>query len=319
MSILTFKDLVNLKADEWNERVAIEYDISVEELKDIVIRRDLRLLENRIKHQVTKDEIEEMASDQKEIDLFNVDLFADGDNSVIYEPTVLDKFTVKISDTDDIVDSIALTGKIVVGADFSKSNLSDSYFCGCTFYQCNLRDVDFGNSVFVSCDFIACDMTSLDFTGSTISRSHIYESSLVGSHFDYVAMSDSMVVESNMDRSTSIQSRLMFTGFSDISMVSLDWKDSDIVQCTFTHCDLKDSDFKRVVMVDSMLIRSNLIGADLNSLSVTCISMSSCTYDEKYKSFFEMDHLLYSPAVFEWEDVDDYMDEEDDDEEDKIW
>ena len=141
MSILTFKDLVNLKADEWNERVAIEYDISVEELKDIVIRRDLRLLENRIKHQVTKDEIEEMASDQKEIDLFNVDLFADGDNSVIYEPTVLDKFIVKISDTDDIVDSIALTGKIVVGADFRGKRYSyfvGSCLCGCWCYiDCN--------------------------------------------------------------------------------------------------------------------------------------------------------------------------------------
>jgi fluoroquinolone resistance protein len=322
MNALTFKDLVDLKADEWNTQVASEYDIDVEELKDIITRRDLRLIENRLQNNITKEEIEDLASDQKSEDTFNSELFKEGDVSVVYEPTVLDKFIIRISDTEDIVDSVAITGKVIIGAKFSNSNLSNSYFCGCTFYKCDLTDVDFGNSVFVSCDFIDCEMTRVDFTGSTISRSHFYECILVSSTFDYVALSECMFVACDFDFATFIQCRILFTGFSDCALTNVDWKDSDIVQSTFTNCNCRDGDFKRAVMVVSILIRVRLIGCDLNSLSVTCLTISECEYEDKYKHFFEMEHLLYSPAIFEWDDSDDMSidsDIEDVDDFDEPW
>jgi len=312
MSKLTFNDLVDLKADEWNSQVALEYDINVEDLKDIVTRRDLKLLENRLHHNITKDEIDILASNQQSDDERNVALFSAGDVSVIYEPTVIDKFVVRISDTEDIVDSVAVTGKIVIGADFTNSNLSNSYFCGCTFYRCNFTGVDFGNSVLISCDFISCTMPSIDFTGSTISRNHFYECNLRKSTFDYVALSDCMMVACDLTFTTFIQSRILFTGFNDSELVGVDWKDSDIVQSTFTKCNAQDGDFKRAVLVDSILIRVNLLGCDLNSLSVTCLTISDCKYESKYNHFFEMDHLLYSPSVFEWDDEIDFIDDIDD-------
>lgn len=313
MSVLTFKDLVDLKADEWNTQVAFEYGVNVEELKDIITRRDLRLIENLIQHNVTKDEIELLASHQQSNDELNISLFKEGDTSVVYEPTVIDKFVVRITDTEDIVDSIAITGKIIIGANFSKSNLSNSYFCGCTFYRCNLTEIDFSNSVFVACDFILCKMPSSDFTGSTISRSHFYECNISSTTFDYVALSDCMMVGCDLHLGTFIQSRILFTGFSDSELQNVDWKDSDIVQSTYTNCKCVDSDFKRTVLIDSILIRVNLIGCDLNSLSVTCITMSECEYDHKYKHFFEMEHLLYSPAIFEWNDDPDTLSDFDSD------
>jgi uncharacterized protein YjbI with pentapeptide repeats len=325
MNELTFKNLVDLKADEWNTLVAAGYDIDVEELKDIITRRELRLLENKLQHNITKDEIEELAVIQQDEDSLNVELFNEGDTSIVYEPTVIDKFVVRITDTEDIVDSIAVTGKIIVGANFNKSNLSNSYFCGCTFYKCDLSNVDFGNSVFTSCDFVSCDMVSSDFTGSTIARTHFYECLLSSSTFDYVALSDCMVVACDLNKVTFIQCRVLFTGFTDSTLINVDWKDSDIVQCTFTICNCSDSDFKRAVIVDSVIIRTNLMGCDLNSLSVTCLTISNCEYEDKYKHFFEMEHLLYSPAIFEWgnnvesddPDIEDY--DEDDDEGKNLW
>ena len=111
-----------------------------------------------------------------------------------------------------------------------------------------------------------------------------------------------MVVACILDDSSITQSRILFTGFNDCSVINVNWKESDIVQCTYTSCDCKNSDFKRVTLVDSILIRCSLIGCDLNSLSVACITISDCDYDAMYKHFFEMEHLLYSPSVFEWDD-----------------
>jgi uncharacterized protein YjbI with pentapeptide repeats len=316
MSVLTFKDLVDLKADEWNTKVAEEYGIPVEEIKEQILRRDLRLLDNRLTHRITKDEIEQMAEEQKLLDRTIVEIFKDGDSSVIYEATAIDKFKIKITDTEDIVDSVAITGKIIIGATFRNSNLSSSYFCGCTFYQCNLSNVDFGNSVFIGCDFVNCNMHNIDFNGSTISRCHIYECNMNSSVCDYVALSDSMIVACNLDDLSITQSRILFTGFNDCSCVNVKWKESDIIQCAYTSCDCKHSDFKRVTLVDSIIIRCILIGCDLNSLSVTCITVSDSDYDDRYKHFFEREHLLYSPSIFEWSGTNDdnAVDDEADDE-----
>lgn len=300
--MLTFKDLVDLKADDWNNRVALEYGIGVEDLKDQILRRELRLLENRIKQRITKEEIDSLSKEQKLLDDINLELLKDGDYNSIYEPVSIDKFKIKITDTEDIVDSIAITGKIIVGANFSKSNLSDSYFCGCTFYQCKLIDVDFGNSVLVGCNFVDCDMKSIDFNGSTITRTHFYECQMNKSLMDYVALTDSMLVGCNISYMSTTQSRILFTGFNDCVSIGVNWKESDIVQCSFTNCEMNESDFKRVTLVDSILMRCSLMKCDFNSLSVTCITLFECEYDSKYNHLFKMESLLYSPSKFEWTD-----------------
>lgn len=304
MDELTFHNLVNLKADQWNRLVADVYDVPVEELKELVLMKDLKSLDSQLRYDISKDNIEALANYQASIDHENALKYRDGDDSVLYEPSIIDKFRVKVTDTKDIVDSIALTGKIVIGADFTKSNLSDSYFCGCTFYNCKFNEVNFGNSIFVSCDFITTSLKHTDFNGSTMSRCHFYECNLTSSVFDYVALSDCMVVNSVMDEMSAVQSRILFSGFSDCVMDDAKWKDTDIVVSTFTNVSMKNIDFKRSVISDSIFIRTDLTGCDLSSLSVTCITITDCKYDDRYKHFFDMEQLLYSPSVFEWESHD---------------
>lgn len=306
MTDLSFHNLVNLKADQWNCLVADAYDVPVEELKELVLIKNVESNGSHVKYEINKNQIEELANYQANIDYDNALKYKAGDDSIINEPSVIDKFRIKISDTKDIVDSIALTGKIIIGADFSKSNLSDSYFCGCVFYDCKFDHVNFGNSVFVSCDFILASMKHTDFNGSTLTRCHFFDSNLSSSVFDYVALSDGMVVNSVLDNMSAVQSRIMFSGFSDCVMNEAKWKDTDIILSTFTNITMTNIDFKRSVITDCIFIRSDLTGCDLSSLSVTCITLTNCKYDDRYKHFFDMEQLLYSPSVFEWDDSDDY-------------
>ena len=100
---------------------------------------------------------------------------------------------------------------------------------------------------------------------------------------------------------TFTQSKILHTGFSDCIIHNSDWKDTDIVQCSFTSCHFTGSDFKRSTIVDCIFIRSDFTKCDFNSTLVSCITQTMCVYEEKYSYLFEMDHLLYSPAIFEWE------------------
>jgi len=303
MDILTFDDLITLRADAWNLMVAECYNLSVEELKEHIYHRDIRLINDRISKRINKAHFDPFVTEQRKIDKENVIEFTNGNKDVIYDKTLIDSFTVKITNTDDIVESISLLGKIIIGANFNKSNLSNSYFCGCTFYNCDLSQIDFGNSVFVLCDFVNCYINKTDFNGSTISKCNFFECNIINSKMDYTVFSDCMFVESNLQNSSLVQSRLLYSAFDDCNLTYVNWGDSDIVQVVIGNSDCKHSDFKRVTLVDSILLHSDFFECNLDSIIVTCITVSKTKYDPKYKSFFETDRLSYSPSLHEWEPI----------------
>lgn len=294
--------LINSTADEWNSRVAMSIGVPVSSLRDMVISRELRIAESKINLYIDKHLIDDIAKDQLTEDADTKVKLLNADNESAYNPTIIDKFIIKVKSAEDnIVESIALTGKILVGVDFSESDLSNSYFCGCVFYNCSFKNCSLESSVITGCVFNTCDFTECDLTGSTIARTQIYESTLINSVFEYCSISDSALLSNVFDSSTFIQSKILFTGISDSSLIKCDFKDTDIVQCSLVNSDFSSGDFKRSTLVDSILVRSNFSSCDLASLMVTCITQVKCLYDSKYESLFAMDLLLYSPALFEWE------------------
>jgi uncharacterized protein YjbI with pentapeptide repeats len=296
-----FTDLVNLKADEWNESVASKFGITTDELKQLTQSGELRSVGERIKLNISKQSIQKLSHEQDAIDKETRKLFTQGDYSIIYEPTALDKFRIRVSDGEKLTESIALTGKIVIGADLSGSDLSHSYLCGCTFYNCNFNNCNIEYSVISSCIFNNCSFIKSDLTASTISRSKFYECILDKGTYDYVTISDCIFIASTISDSTIIQSKILYTALCDCLANRCDWKDSDLIECSFTNINFSESDFKRSTVVDCLMIRCNLMKCDFNSFSVTCLTASNCKYESQYESIFDMKHSLYSPSVFEWE------------------
>lgn len=298
-----FDELVNLTADKWNVKVANSFGCSVDELKTNTSISGLRHIGDRIKIQIYNNTILSGVDSNNIIDELNT-ILSDKGNSLIYEPTKLDKYRIRINEKGSVIESIALTGKIIVGCDFTNSDLNNSYFCGCTFYNCIFNNVNLTYSVINACIFNSCTLNKCDFTSSTIARTRFYECNIEYSTHDYVNISDCVYIACSMSDDSIIQSKILYTSFSECILTHSDFKDTDLIQCIFTNTNLKTSDFKRSSMVDCMLVRCDLSACEFNSFSITCTSNSLCKIDDINKSIFQMNHSLYSPSLFEWESED---------------
>ena len=297
-----FDDLVNLPADEWNKSVAETLGVTVDQLRDSVLTREIDATKNSIKLKINKAKVKKLGKLQVDNDkLFNQNPKIDDDDGSVYRAGLLEKFTFTISDEDQIVESIALTGKIMVGIDFSKSKFTESYFCHCTFYNCKFDYSVLTDCTITNCNFTKCSFIGVDFAGSTIARTKILESTLNNSIFEYVNMSDCSIILSILNSIKISQARILFTGFSDCEIDKSDWKDSTLVQCSLSNVKLTNSDLRRASFIDTMFIRVDFTGIDMELASVTCITSAMCFYDPIYKDFFEMSHQLFSPSVFEWD------------------
>ena len=95
-----------------------------------------------------------------------------------------------------------------------------------------------------------------------------------------------------MSDDSIIQSKILYTSFSECILTHSDFKDTDLIQCIFTNTNLKTSDFKRSSMVDCMLVRCDLSACEFNSFSITCTSNSLCKIDDINKSIFHRETYL---------------------------
>lgn len=303
-----FDDLVNVSADEWNKSIADGFGITIEQLQDYILTREIDSTKKLIKLKINKAKVKKLGNSQINVDK---QLYEENDDDSIYEASLIEKFTVTLSDDEKLVDSIALTGKIIIGFDFSKSKLTESYFCHCTFYNCKFDYSTLNDSTITNCNFTRCSFIDVDFTGCTIARSKILECTLNHSNFEYANISDCSIILSFLNSIKISQARLLFTGFSDTDIDKSDWKDSTLVQCSLSNVKLTNNDLRRASFIDSIFIRVDFTGADFELASVTCITSAMCFYDPVYKDFFEMSRSLYSPSVFEWENEELNEDDED--------
>jgi hypothetical protein len=133
-------------------------------------------------------------------------------------------------------------------------------------------------------------------------------------------ITDSVIISVDMRDISFNQSKILYTGFSECNISASDWKDTDIIQCTFTDCTINESDFRRSTIVDCILLRVSFESSDFTSVIVSCLSQVKCKYDEKFSYLFEMDHLLYTPSLFEWGDIESNDEDGDEDGDDEpLW
>lgn len=288
-------DLVNLNADEWNILLSEEMNISVNILKKLSLAREF-ISDDKSKIIIYKDTFKEIFKQtQYEKTLLN---------DVMDTSNILDKYVVMMSDEEQVINSISCSGKIIVGLDFTKAHLEDSYFSNCVFYNCNFTDTNFGSSVFNSCTMNHCNNQNADFGVSTLSRNKFISCNFKSAGLEYSVFTDNAFLSCDLSQTSFRQSKILYTGFNECNIKGTDFREVDFVQLSSVDSDFKYSDFRKAKMVDSILLRTNLSKCNLDTFSASAITHNQCNIDDKYKDYFKMAHHLNTPSLFEWEQED---------------
>jgi len=297
-----FNDLVNLNADEWNLLVSADLKMPISKIRSLITYRELMVDVGKIRLQINKNLVTQSGLEQikieEELSQQYEKIFKDSfDESV----STLKNYTVKLENNKKLISSVACTGKIIIGLDFSNSELSGCYLTNCVLYNCNFSLSNMESSFITSCSFVDCSIDGVDFTGSTLSRNSFISCKFTKSNFTYSVLSDNVYCNCNLDGSNLLQARILFSGFRDCTMQNMLCRDADMGQIVVSNSILKGSDFKHSSIMDAIFTRVNLLECNLDNIITGALTLNSCQYDKKYKHYFTMDHLTYSPAIFEWE------------------
>ena len=283
----TLQNFIESKADIWNSRLASHLDMTVEALKDIIMQRNLDVITEDVSHRINKKYITETYNNLYE---------------TLGATESFHNYVLEFSDNDFEPKALSITGKIIIGLNFTRSILNESYFNNCILYKCNFTSTAFETCVFNSCVFNNCVLDSSDFTSSTFYRSRFYECSMSDCIFDYSVINDCMFTVCRMPYIQMKQVKLLATGFVDCEIFSSDLKDANMILVSMSNCDLSKCSLRRASLIDGIFIRVNMKECDFSQMSITALTTTCCDYAVEHANLFEISHGLYSPSTFEWDE-----------------
>ena len=297
-----FDDLMNLNADEWNQSIAFQIGMPLGKLKTLIAHQELMLDVGSLRLQINKNDITKSGKEQlareKTLKKQYKKLFKDDYKEAI---TTLKNYVVTIEDDDIIITSIACTGKIIVGIDFSNSQLENSYFNHCIFYNCNFTKCHMESSFITSCSFINCNLNDIDLIGATLARNSFLLSDMTRINYTYAVLSDNAFVNCDLSKSNFLQARILFSGFNECHLIHESFRDTELGQVTIINSNLYGSDFKNTDVLDSIFTRVDLLGCSFKDFTSNSLTLVNCKYDEQYKELFVRDNLTYNPSIVEWD------------------
>lgn len=305
-----FDDLVNLNADQWNMKLAKELSMSVIELKAQFILRDkiTNISEDRIKLDIYKTNIVESGNKQINTDNDSYKKLEDPSTphtereDILHKPTLLDRYSIRINEGNPIIDSISVTGKIIVGMDFSDAELDFSYFCHCVFYNCDFTNANLSEAVFQSCVFNSCCFVKADLSQATFSKPMMLDCNCDNSNLSATKFILASIISGQFNLSNLNSSFFADSGVVDCSFMNANLSSVEFVSSSITNCNLRDSNMKNAKITDMLCSRSDFRGCDLNHCTMTCFTSATCKFDPKFDNLFQMNHLLFSPGIVEWEE-----------------
>lgn len=304
-------DLIYLNADQWNILLATELGMSVEKLKLCFLQRDDLLdTDPRVKIYLDKEIINQHYNNVKHEDDDNFKLIAnqteedkiENISEFLQQPTSLDRFSIRIHEGKKIAESISVTGKVIVGMDFSESDLSYSYFCHCIFYNCSFRKTHLLETTLKNCIFNKCIFDESELSNSIITKTPFMDCSIKNANLDVSVFTDCHFINAKLNNTKMVQSIFIDSGFTACDLTNVDMLDSKLNCVAFSLSDIIDSNLRKSNWCDVILVRSTFSKVDVSFMSMTSVTHSSCRIDAEYEELFKMNHMLFSPGIVEWED-----------------
>ena len=286
-----FSDLVNLNADEWNKLLAYEFNYTVDTLRRTTVTNAFRLIGEKLKISIDKEAI-----DKEAIDMLFKERLLDG------EPNPLNSFAIKIGKNDIESQSVSLTGKIIVGVDFSECDLSFGYFCDCIFYNCVFDNTNLEFSTFSSCTFNGSSLKKANLVSCTFGRTKLFDSEFDGSNFEYSVFTDCPIVGSSFVNINISQSKLIYSGSIDSDFSNSIFVHSDFIDSAFINTNLSSSNFNSSNIMGCIYNACNLVNSTFENSYLTRITSTLCQYDENIKKIFTEFGVEYTQSMNEFTD-----------------
>lgn len=278
-----------MNAKTWNESMATELGMaSVSELrtsistKEMLVRSEDRLSANIIKHKYLRDK----------------KLTPKNSNNSEIESTI-SKYTLRLrDDSSTIEDGITCSGKLIVGIDFSNSDLSNSYFNDCTFYNCDFTDSNMETVVFNGCIINSCVMSGSNLTASFFIKSSIMDTVLDRSILDGSVITDCMVIGCQGMYARFVEARFTGCGIADSLFTQSNFIGSAFVLTSFSLTELCDSSFIECGWFDVIFVDVDLRGIAFDKVFATCVSgIRVNTDDSSLKDIFNDDSQIKKELV----------------------
>jgi uncharacterized protein YjbI with pentapeptide repeats len=297
--------LINQTADQWNNEMSVIYGQPVNKLLSMFKTRDSSfLIEYTIPVNISKPEISRLAQFQLEIDE-TYEPNKSIDNKSVAISSIVEKYQIKFNKDDVIFDAMTVVGKIIIGIDFSESNLEECFFSDCVFYACKFNSSIMHKSKFSNCVFNTCEIISTDLTNSIFSRCRIYDSIVTSSSFSYSTFNESIILGSDFSGSDMKSINIINTSITESLFKSIDFSYSELFTVSISICDLSDSEFTHTSIVDSILMSVNILNSNLKYISLNSNTMVDINYDKIYDEVFNMNDYLYSPGMHDWQPFND--------------
>ena len=295
-----FKDLVNLTADRWNAKLSEELGMSVDVFRTSIINKE----------QLTNNE-DKITLGLRKSAITN-EFYKSDDSGSDFTPKTITKYVLRINEGTAYSDAIACTGKYLVGMDFRGAELSDSYFCDCVFFNCDLSHADLCCVNFSGCIFNNCTFANSDISASVFTKGKIIDCVFDNASCQYLVIHDTIIIASQFMFADFSQSTITASGMIQCIAGSMCFKDARFLHFSTSMSDFTGGDFRGVNLVDCVFTDSDFRSCNFAKYSATCVTASRIECDSDFECVFDMSHALYSPSVFEW-DIEDESERHDDD------
>lgn len=250
-------DLINLNADAWNTKLAKELGVTVEVLRSITSKKDsITLSEDMIHLSVKNEDIKK-----------TVKQISSGSNPI-------NKYVIRYinnGETDKFI-GMSCTGKVIIGIDFSESDMSNSYFCDCTFFNCSFSNTSLDSSVFNAVCFNNCALSNASLTCTTIIKSFFIDCSLPNTDFNSSAIIETMLLDCDMVNTDLSVVRLIGTGLINCNIKDASFKASELTTTSIVNTTINDSVFDNTGWFDSIVTSISLLGCSFFNAYGTCVS-----------------------------------------------
>jgi len=172
------------------------------------------------------------------------------------------------------IGGLSITGfitylKILISANFSNTNFSnsdfsDSNFCNSDFSDSNFCNSDFSNSKFMYSNFCNSNFSNSNFSDSDFSNSKFIYSNFCNSNFRCSDFSNSNFMYSNFMYSNFMYSNFSNSNFSDSNFNNSSFMCSNFNNSNFSNSNFSDSDFSNSNFSDSNFSNSDFSNSNFN-------------------------------------------------------
>ena len=275
---MTFDDLLDMSASQWNGAIAEHLGVTIEALRDnMSMRQNLPMTEDKIRMVSRSAPVAKVTADPE--------LPGQSSKDEGFGPQE--------------IDGAAIHGKIIPNIDLSGSNLVALYFNGSVVFNSLVIGARIVESVFSNTTFNMVDFTRAHFEDVTFYRCRFVDVVMDNCSFRNCKFVDTTMISCQLTSANIDASSFIGHGMSECTMYSASLRGCDLSMTTFVGCDLGDASMCSNQNTDVSYINVRMIGVDLIHSTYNGVTANNVEYDGPFTELFTNDMQSGTPAFID--------------------